>query len=162
MAERYFNHFQGIDVEVPIEYRDKFGQYCQTGTGGRTDLDKTPFPRMVDLWFLAVCVATRLGLDPVDKGKRETYKLIEGSIFGGDPWRIHALTLISLAIAKDLQVVGEPRRMMSIANGLAIVGLPHVFEMLEKRGMDPVWAISDAITELLDGHAADVAKQATH
>ena len=92
MADRYFNPFQAIDINVPVEFHEAFTQYSQTG--GNAVIDLSPFPRMVDLWFLAVCVAARLDLEPVDLGKFETKKIIDGSIFGSDPWRVHTLMLL--------------------------------------------------------------------
>lgn len=147
MADRYYNPFQGIDVSVPVEFRDAFQRYCQTA--GRAVIDQSPFPRMVDLWFLAVSVAARLNLKPVDVAKHETYKIIEGSIFGGDPWRIHTLMMVAISKTGDIQVVSDARRMMSLANGLAVAGLPKVIDMLKEGEADPIWNLSDALDAML-------------
>jgi hypothetical protein len=147
MADRYYNPFQGIDISVPVEFRDDFQKYCQTA--GRAVLDQSPFPRMVDFWFLAVCVAARLHLEPADIAKHETYKIIEGSIFGNDPWRIHTLMMIAISKIGDVQIVSEPRRMMTLANGLAVAGLPRVIEMLKDGEADPIWNLSDALGSIL-------------
>ena len=32
--------------------------------------------------------------------------------------------LIAIAVENDVEIVGEPRRMMTIANGLAAAGIP--------------------------------------
>jgi hypothetical protein len=109
---------------------------------------------MVDLWFLAVCVAARRGLEPADISKYETKKIIDGSIFGSDPWRVHTLMLLAIGQTGDVQVVAEPRRMMTLANGLAVAGLPKVIEMLKEGGAEPIWNLSDAIDGLLRKHAA--------
>jgi hypothetical protein len=132
---------------VPVEFRDDFARFCQTGS--RTAIDQSPFPRMVDLWFLAVCVASRMGLKPIESSRGATYKIIDGSIFSNDPWRIHALMLVASATAKSINVVGESRRMLGIANGLAIAGLPRVMEMLKNGDAEPIWNISDALNALL-------------
>lgn len=147
MADRYYNPFQGIDISVPEEFREKFHQYCQTG--GRAVIDQSPFPRMVDLWFLAVCVGARLGLKPAELGNIDTYKIIEGSIFGNDPWRVHTLLLIAIAQTGDVEIVSEPRRIMSLANGLAVAGLPKVIEMLKDGEGEPIWNLSEAVEALI-------------
>ena len=59
MADKYFNPFQAIDINVPVEFHEAFTRYCQTSGGAI--IDQSPFPRMVDLWFLAVCVAAQHG-----------------------------------------------------------------------------------------------------
>lgn len=152
MADRYFNPFQAIDINVPVDLHEAFTRYCQTG--GNAVIDQSPFPRMVDLWFLAVCVAARLGLEPADISKYDTKKIIDGSIFGSDPWRVQTLMLLAIGHSGDVQIVSEPRRMMALANGLAVAGLPKVIEMLKDGEADPIWNISDALDGMLRKTAA--------
>lgn len=147
MAERYYNPFQGIDISVPDEYRDTFARYCRTG--GRSNINDSPFPRMVDLWFLSICIAVRFGMEPTDLGKSVTYKIIEGSIFANDPLRIYALMLIAIKKTGSLEIVSEPRQVMNLANGLAVAGLPKVVEMLQHGDAEPIWNISDALDNLI-------------
>ena len=152
MADRYFNPFQAIDINVPAEFHEAFTRYSQSG--GNTSIDESPFPRMVDLWFLSVCVAAREKLEPQDMGKYETKKIIDGSIFGSDPWRVHTLMLIAIGITGDTQIVSEPRRIMALANGLAVAGLPRVIEMLKDGDAEPIWNLSDALDTLLRNQIA--------
>ena len=147
MPERYYNPFQGMDISVPVEFRDTFARYCRTS--GRGSIDQSPFPRMVDLWFLSVCIAVRQDLEPADLGKSETYKIIEGSIFANDPLRIHSLMLIAIEKTGDVEIVSAPRRVMVIANGLAVAGLPKVVEMLQDGDAEPIWNLSDAIDYII-------------
>lgn len=147
MADKYFNPFQGIDINVPVQLHDAFTRYCQTG--GNSIIDQSPFPRMIDLWFLAVCVAARLNLEPTDSGKYETKKIIDGSIFGSDPWRVHVLMLVAIGKTGDVEITSEPRRMMAIINGLAVAGLPKVIDMLQDGESEPIWNLSDALDDVL-------------
>lgn len=147
MADRYFNPFQAIDINVPVEFHEAFTRYCQRSADAV--IDQSPFPRMVDLWFLSVCVAARLGLEPADTTKYETRKIIDGSIFGSEPWRVHTLMLIAIGNTGNVQIVSEPRKMMALANGLAVAGLPKVIEMLKDGDAEPIWNLSDAVDVLL-------------
>lgn len=147
MSDRYYNPFQGIDISVPVEFRDSFSLYCQ-GVEKKSIIDQTPFPRMVDMWFLAICVAVNKGLSPVDMSKyesKQTYKIIDGSIFTSDPWRIQALMLIMIGLIENVEIVSEPRKIMAMANGLAVAGLPHVIEMLKDGDDDPIWNLSENV-----------------
>ncbi len=148
MADRYSNPFQGIDISIPVEYHESVTRYTQRESGAI--IDQSPFPRMVDMWFFAICVAARKGLAPADVGKYETRKIIEGSIFSSDPWRINAMMLIAMAYAKSVDIVAEPRKMMAIANGLAIAGMPLVIEMLREGKAEPIWNLSEAVEGLVD------------
>lgn len=150
MNERHYNPFQTIDLSVPVEFRESFSKYCQTRTeGARSIIDQSPFPRMVDMWFLAVCIAAREGLQPDDINKYDTYKIIEGTIFSSDPWRINTLMLLAIGITGDVEIVNKPRQIMTLANGLAIKGLPRVIEMLQDGEFEPIWNLSDNIEEIL-------------
>ena len=143
MQDRYFNPFQAIDINVPFEFHEAFTRYCQRSANAV--IDQSPFPRMVDLWFLSVCVASRLGLEPADTAMYDTRKIIDGSIFGSDPWRVHTLMLIAIGKTGDVQVVSEPRKVMTLASGLAVAGLPKVIEMLKDGDAEPIWNLSDAV-----------------
>lgn len=147
MADRHFNPFQAIDINVPVQFHEAFTRYCQRSADAM--IDESPFPRMVDLWFLSVCVAARLGLEPADIAKYDTRKIIDGSIFSSDPWRVHTLMLIAIGKTDEVQIVSEPRKMMTLANGLAVAGLPKVIEMLKDGDSEPIWNLSDAIDILL-------------
>lgn len=57
--------------------------------------------------------------------------------------------LIAIGKTGDVQIVAEPRRVMALASGLAVAGLPKVIEMLKDGDADPIWNISDAIDGLL-------------
>ena len=149
MSDKYYNPFQAIDIIIPVEFHEVFTRYCQREA--KLNIDNSPFPRMVDLWYLAVCVAIRLGLDPVlNLAKRDTRKIIDGSIFSSDPWRVHVLMLIAVGKSGDVQIVSQPRKMMTLANGLAVAGLPNVIEMLKEGADEPIWNLSDSLVDLLE------------
>ena len=147
MADRYFNPFQIYDINVPVEFHEAFTRYCQRSANAI--IDQSPFPRMIDLWFLSICVATRLGLDPVDIPKSKTTKIAEGIIFSSDPWRIHVLMLIAIAKKGDVHIVSKPNDIIKLASGLAVAGLPKVIEMLKDGDDVPIWNLSESIDEIL-------------
>ena len=57
--------------------------------------------------------------------------------------------LIAIGKTRDVQIVAEPRRVMALASGLAVAGLPEVIEMLKEGDAEPIWNISDAVDGLL-------------
>jgi hypothetical protein len=88
-------------------------------------------------------------MEPADLGQNEIYKIIEGSIFGNDPLRIHSLMLIAMKKTGDVEIVSKPRRVMALANGLAVAGLPKVIEMLQDGDAEPIWNLSDALDYII-------------
>lgn len=147
MTQRYHNPFAGIDLLAPVEQRDVYDRYCQTA--GRSAIDRCPFPRKVDFWFAGLSLAARKQLALVDLAKQETSKFHEGSIFDSDSWRVQVIMLVSIAVEDNVEIVGEPRRMMAIANGLAAAGIPHVVEMLRDGDQEPIWNLSDTLDGIL-------------
>lgn len=147
MTQRYHNPFAGIDLVAPVDQRDVYDRYCQTG--GRTTIDQSPFPRMVDFWFTGLALAARKELAPIDLAKQETFKFMEGSIFDRDSWRVQTIMLVAIAVEEKVEIVGEPRRIIAIANGLAAAGIPHVVDMLRDGDQDPIWNLSEMIDETL-------------
>ena len=147
MAQRYYNPFANINLIVPIDQRAYYNQYCQTGS--RRGVDHCPFPRMVDFWFAGLSIAARKQLKPANLANQETTIIIEGAIFDRDSWRVQAVTLIAIAIDDNVEVVGDPHRMMAIANGLAAAGVPFLVEMLDDGNLEPIWNLSAALDEIL-------------
>lgn len=140
------NPFQAIDISVPEEDHETYTHYCHRGSAQR--IDASPFERMIDLWFFSVCIAVMHRLKPQEvTGK--TKKIIDGSIFASDPWRIHVLMLIAIAETDDVAIVSEPTKIMNLANGLAAAGLHRVVEMLTEGSAEAIWNLSDATASLL-------------
>lgn len=152
MTQRYHNPFAGVELIAPVEQRDSYDRYCQTG--GRAVIDQSPFPRMVDFWFAGLALAARKGLQPIDLSRQDTFKFIEGSIFDRDSWRVQTVMLIAIAFEDNVEIVGQPRRMIAIANGLAAAGIPFVVEMLREGDQDPIWNLSEAFDLLLQKQKA--------
>ena len=148
--QRYHNPFAGIDLIIPIDQREAYDRYCQTQTRGlTTSIDLRPFPRMVDLWFTGLSLAARKQLTPADLSEQKTTKFHEGSVLDSDSWRVHTIMLVAIAIDGNVKIVGEPHRMIALANGLAAAGVPHIIEILRDGDQDPIWNLSDSLDEIL-------------
>ncbi len=144
MTGSFYNPFQAFEIRVPKELHKYLDTYSKTGGGASTD--HAPFPRMIDFWFLSVCLASRYGLARGSVGPTdESVKIIDGTIFTGDPWRITVLMLIAISATQDGNVVTQPRKVIDLANELAIAGIPRVVNMLETGDSDPIWNLSEAV-----------------
>ena len=152
--ERYHNYFANINLVYPLEQADDYARYTQSG--GAFSADRSPLPRMVDFWFLAISLAAREGLTPVDLSAQETSNFITGAIFDRDSWRVQFVMLIAVEIEGTVDVVADPRRMMAIANGLAAAGVPRLVDLLLKGNQEPIWNLSDALHDILEPQATGV------
>ena len=148
------NEFAATNISLPENFREYFHQYCRTRTEGTpNDPEDSPFPRMVDMWFMALCIAVKEGIPPVlDKKSKTTddYKAIDGSVFGSDSWRSDAIMLIAISHEDNIEVASDPHKMMRIANAYALVGLPRLISILEERGRDTALDhLSDEINSMI-------------
>ena len=149
MAQQSDNPFANIGLIAPVTQRDFYDQYCQTQTVGKANVDRTPFRRMVDLWFSGLSFAARKELEPSNL-KQKTFQFITaGEIFAPDGWQIKTLMLIAIAVDGNVKIVQKPDRVMTIANGLAATGVPYIVEMLREGDRDPIWNLSEALDILL-------------
>ena len=136
------NEFAGTSISLPKNFQSDLHQYCRTRTEGKpNDPEDSPFPRMVDMWFMALCIAVKESIPPVLEKKSKTtdyYKVSDGNIFGSDSgsWRSVAIMLITISHEDNIEVVSDPHKMMRIANAYALAGLPRLISILEERGRD--------------------------
>jgi len=145
------NAFGNTDIQLPKKYQDYFHQYCLTRAEGSTNNpESSPFPRMVDMWFLAMCIAVKENLRPDFDPQGPMYKAIEGAVFGSDPWRSNAMTLLAIAHVGNVEISNSPNEMLKIANGYATAGLPRLISLLADRGGDAaIDHLSDALVEMI-------------
>ena len=150
MAQQYQNPFAKLGLIAPTTQRADYDQYCQTQTVGRISVDRSPFRRMVDLWFVGLSLAVHKQLKPLNLEKEQTFQFITGEIFDGeDSWRIQIVMLVGIAVEENLEIVQNPRRVMDIANGLAAAGVPYIVDMLREGSQIPIWNLSEALSQLL-------------
>ena len=144
------NAFASADIHLPDKYRQYFQTYCLTRVeGSQNRPEHSPFPRMVDMWFLALCIAVKEELKPEFNVQGKTYKAIEGNVF--ESWRSNALMLLAIAHTDDVKVTDRPREMIRIANAYALAGLPRLIAILEERWGDTALDyLSDAVAEMME------------
>ena len=148
MNHDFRNPFSTAWLRYPAEQRPSYERFCQTDNP--SPLDSSPFPRSVDMWFAALSIAARNGKAPVDLSTFKTVSFVEGKIFDRDPWRIRALMLVALFVDRKIDVVDDPSRIISIANGLAAAGAPLIVEMLSEGEDRHIWNLSEAMQKLLE------------
>ena len=147
MVQRYHNPFAAIPIVYPVEQQPDYQMYAQAGRS--PNVDRSPFPRMVDLWWAGLSLAVRKDLPLVDLRGSQTAHMENGQILDRDSWRVQVVMLIALHVTNEVEVVTDPARMMAIANGLAAAGVPHIVEMLTDGDESHIWNISKALENLV-------------
>ena len=86
----------------------------------------------------------------------EVIESIDGGILARDPWRIDMLILLAVSKHNDVQIASEPRKRVSLSNGLAAAGISKVTEMLKKGEGESIWNLSEAVDLILcKGNTSD-------
>jgi hypothetical protein len=103
---------------------------------------------MIDMWFLAACLGAQEG-KPAEYDAKDTYKIIDATIFSSDPWRIDALVLLAIGYTNNVEIVNQPREVLALASGFAVAGMDKLLKMIKEGDSDPIWNLSDELDHLL-------------
>lgn len=152
---RDFNPFANLSVHVPKGYREDLNTYSTTFAstdGRRKNPEEAPFNRYVDFWLLAVAVGASKGqFMPVDATDRHDF--ITGVVFQRDLSAIEFLLLLAIAHTDDPFVVGNPRRVIDIAEGYASGGIPLIKEMMSEGYLPALHNLTRSLVKLLSSQA---------
>lgn len=148
------NPFAGSDIMIPDDFRDHFDTYVQKKEGRAAQPIHQPFSRNIDMWFFAICLAVKKGLNPAPHSGK-TYKAAEGVVLNSDPWRPTALTLLAIGETQDVSIIERPGDMLRIASSYAMAGLPELLALLDERQGDTALDfLSEAVENLVRTRAA--------
>ncbi len=141
------NIFAKTELRIPEIYKEVFQSFCK----GK-NYKYSPFPRAVDMWFLAICIAVRENIPPVKNFNGKTYKAMEGGVLVGDDdvWRSHAIILLAIAHTGTVKVIENPGEMIKIANEYFLAGIPRLKTILEdSSGNTVIDHLSGVLSEMM-------------
>ena len=146
MVQRYYNPFASTALLYPEDQSDYYKNYIRQRS---TSVDHSPFPRMVDLWWVGLALAARQEMPPESLANRSLTHFENGQILDRDSWRVQFLMLLALRITGEIEIVTRPTEIVSIANGLAATGVPLVINLLQESNLDPIWNLTEALKKML-------------
>jgi hypothetical protein len=108
---------------------------------------RQPFPRKIDLWWVAVIVGATIGhrtsLPPTEK----LTKFNTGAILGREPWRVTNLELLALA-SEGEDIISKPSDVVRIGHEYAMTGLQWLADKL-RGSSQPTLTLMTALEEFL-------------
>jgi hypothetical protein len=135
------NPYINLELKIPSQYTEDFKKYTsrfKSEDGSTKDIDRSPFDRYVDFWWIAIGVGVREGrMSNTD----DSEKFVTGVVLSQDPWRITHLELLAIAQTGSTDVIGRPGEVIDIANGYAATGVPILVDILLKKP-EPIWDVS--------------------
>jgi hypothetical protein len=143
------NPYANLELRIPEHEWDAVKRYTTTfrpEDGSTADIDRSPFARYVDLWWIALCLGVREGRKSVP-AKWHTF--VTGVVLNQEPWRIRHLELIALA-DEGPSVLDEPGKVIAIANGYAATGIPVLIDAMTGQ-TEPIWAVTSFLRSTVEG-----------
>lgn len=135
------NPYANLQLRIPAREWEAVRRFTSTfkpEDGSKTDIDRAPFDRYVDLWWAAVVVGVR-------EGRRskptEWHDFTPGVVFNQDPWRIRQLELLALAEEGTTDVLDEPGKVITMANEYAATGIGILIDQMTGQ-TEPIWAVT--------------------
>ena len=142
MTDRWYNSLQTADLCIPESFCEEASRYCRDSTlRRRTERGEAPFPRTVDMWFLALCLGAKEG-NREDLAGVKVHRFTDGSVLDSDPWRIDALLLLAISLTRDTAILAEPAKIITLANEYAAGGLSDLIDMLRDGDADAMGNLS--------------------
>jgi hypothetical protein len=153
------NPYANLDLRIPKREWDGVRRFTMTfrpDDGSKTEIDRSPFNRYVDLWWAALCIGVREG-----RGTRaaEWHPFVTGVVLNQEPWRIRQLELIALAEAGDALVLQDPGRVIVIGNEYAATGIRILLDGMTGH-VDPIWTVTGILRRQVEDVQASTAAAA--
>ena len=154
MSPSFNNPIADQGIRIKTDYHSYFNEYCRRHAPGLPqagDADNRPFPRYVDMWFVAFCLGVRQeSRDEYTTGNSK--RIIDGSILTGETIKIHLIEMAAIAATEnDFGVLLDPPRLVRIANEYANGGFPHLLIMLEQENIIPLVGLGRELLNTLTG-----------
>jgi len=128
---------RGHGLVLPRDDEGAINRYVAMHSGERGSAERRPFPRQVDFWAFSIATALALNLEPREGpagrwGKNFIYT--SQGIMDNDLCALLAVIAVA-KLGHDDPEVGEPRRIVDLANRLAGAGCPVVLKELEETDL---------------------------
>ena len=128
---------RSIGLALPRDDDDEINRYVAMHSGERENVERRPFPRQVDFWAFSIVTALARKIEPRDGpvgrwGKNFIYT--SQGVMNNDLCALLAVIAVARLGHDDLEV-GEPKRIVDLANRLAGAGCPVVLKELEETDL---------------------------
>lgn len=139
------NPYASQDLFVPREWHESYQRYTIQARAESRDLDATPYPRMIDMWWTALCVGLREGRrSPLGE---KPAKFADGAILSSDPWRVTHIGLIAVA-EEGPDVLERPADVIRIVSEYAAAGSEWLVQVMAGHAK-PMKPLAAALRALL-------------
>ena len=126
---------RGHGLVLPRSEEEQIDRYVAMHSSDRASVERHPFPRQVDFWAFSIVAALAWDLDPREDPAARWGKVFiytSQGILDDDLCSLLAVIAVAKLGHADPEV-GEPRRIVDLANRLAGAGCPAVLRKLSEN-----------------------------
>jgi hypothetical protein len=145
------NPFAGKKLKVPTDFKADVQKYVtkqEESSLVGAKLSQSPFPRVVDFWFIALCLGARKYTGR-KKQAPSMSEFMDASILNSEPWRITLISLLAIGLTENPDIVREPGDIINLMNELAAAGTAELLSILGSKKNQPIWNLSDGLLDLV-------------
>ena len=135
-----------INVNFTEKAHGLLDKYSQTHSAHGKNAETAPFKTMKDVFMMALYVGARSGRPRALDGKRATSPFRAGVLTHEEQMLLRAIAIGHL---KEPEVIGEPQRVVRIAEEFANAGIWKLDEILNTSGEEALWDLADHFLEEL-------------
>ena len=128
---------RGHGLVLPRADDEAINRYVAMHSGNQVSVERQPFPRQVDFWAFSIASALAMDLEPRQGTVTSWGKVFIYASQGIMDSDLSALlTVVAVAkVGHAAADVGEPRRIVQLANRLAGAGCPFVLQKLSEDSL---------------------------
>ena len=145
------NPLVNSQLKLPEYFHERIQNYVTLQTGGGPTDERRPFGRVVDFWFLAVCIGAHFNERKTLSGKDWDFNT--GVVLSQHPDKIQLLELLAIADNDDTpqDSIKTAGKVAEIANMYAAGGTELLIQWLDAKGGASVGdLIGDKIHDIID------------
>ena len=127
---------KGHGLVLPKD-EDDINRYVAMHSGEQDRVERRPFPRQVDFWAFSIATALALKLSPREgpvRGWGKNFIYTSQGIMSDELCALLAVIAVA-RLGHDDPDVGDPRRIIEMANRLAGAGCPVVLKELTENAL---------------------------
>lgn len=137
-----YNPFMSGGLRLPKKYQKDISKLCEKDSDKK--VLESPFSRIVDLWYLCVCLGA---YENKSKEIKDSYRFMDGSVLKDDHDKIATLEVVAIAESNDETIIERSSDMLKILNSFAFYGIEVVFSGLKSGHQEGLWNLTDYVED---------------
>ena len=147
-VDEFISGLQNQYLRFPLKHLENVRRFTMTGQSDQSpnskNRDDIPFARIVDVWWIALCIGIQEG-NRTKVDSKEWHQFIRaGEVLPSNPWRVFQLQIMAIGETGNTDILSKPGEIVAMANEYAATGLPLLLSPAVGSEV-PIWAITNFV-----------------